>query len=272
MSDFGGEVMPKVSVVIPVYNAEKYLRECLDSIVNQTFTDIEVICVDDGSTDDSISILEEYANVDNRFVILRQNNSGPSKARNCGWDIAKSEYVAFLDADDVWHPQKLELQYNYMTNNKDIYYSCHKKIVIQSDCVNVFYQQEKEIEEVIDMKPLRLLFKHYSNGATSSFVLKNIGDVRYNVDKRRSEDYLLTLEMLFKYRGIFIDCDLSASFKETFGDDGLSRNLWKMELGDLDTFNVLRIQGYIDIFTCLFASLFSLIKYLRRYLICVMRK
>lgn len=91
---------PKVSVIIPVYNTEQYLRECLDSVVNQTLKEIEVICVDDGSTDSSLEILKEYAEKDKRFTILAQQNLHAGVARNAGLAIASGEYVHFLDSDD----------------------------------------------------------------------------------------------------------------------------------------------------------------------------
>ncbi len=263
--------MPKVSVIIPVYNAEKTLRECLDSVVKQTFNDIEIICVDDGSTDDSYNILIEYATKDSRFKIFKQINSGPSKARNLGWDVARSGFIAFLDSDDVWHDKKLELQYAYMLNNKNIYFSCHGKEVIKLKDMEEFYKSEKEINRVTQMKAHRLLFKHYSNGATSSFMLRNIDDIRFDIRKKRSEDYLLSLKILFRYSGVCIDTNLSASFKETYGDAGLSKDLWKMEKGDLDTFNILRNDGYINIITCFFCSIFSIIKYIRRYVLILFR-
>jgi len=92
--------MLKISVIIPVYNVEKYLPECLDSIIKQTFKDIEIICIDDGSTDGSLNILNEYASKDARFIILNQGNQGVSAARNNGLDIATGKYVAFIDSDD----------------------------------------------------------------------------------------------------------------------------------------------------------------------------
>lgn len=94
------EGQPKVSVIIPVYNAEKYLRECLDSVVNQTLEEIEVICVDDGSTDGSLDILYEYEEKDSRVKVLKQKNQHAGVARNAGIDIAQGEYVHFLDSDD----------------------------------------------------------------------------------------------------------------------------------------------------------------------------
>ena len=92
--------MVRVSVVIPVYNAEPYLRECLDSAIGQTFEEIEIICVDDGSTDGSREILHEYARRDGRIGVIEQGNLGASGARNRGMDIATGEYLLFLDADD----------------------------------------------------------------------------------------------------------------------------------------------------------------------------
>ena len=90
----------KISVIIPVYNSEKYIAKCLDSILCQTYKNFEVICVNDGSFDSSLSILENYKDKDGRIKIISQNNGGPSKARNTGVNNAKGKYIAFIDADD----------------------------------------------------------------------------------------------------------------------------------------------------------------------------
>ena len=100
------DYIPKVSVIIPVYNVEEYLRECLDSVVNQTLKEIEIICVDDGSTDNSLEILKEYAQKDNRITVITQNNSGSGTARNCGINIAKGDFIAFMDSDDIYPENK----------------------------------------------------------------------------------------------------------------------------------------------------------------------
>lgn len=100
--------MAQVSVIIPVYNIEAHLRQCLDSVVRQTLTDIEIICVDDGSTDASLKILTEYAARDNRFLILTQGNAGPGIARNAGMNAAKGKYLVFLDSDDWFEAVFLE--------------------------------------------------------------------------------------------------------------------------------------------------------------------
>ena len=91
---------PKVSVIIPVYNVEEYLRQCLDSVINQTLKEIEIICVDDGSTDSSLEILKEYAAKDHRITVITQQNLHAGVARNAGLAVAKGEYVHFLDSDD----------------------------------------------------------------------------------------------------------------------------------------------------------------------------
>jgi glycosyltransferase involved in cell wall biosynthesis len=100
---------PQASIIIPVYNVERYLEECLDSAVGQTLQDIEIICVNDGSTDGSRAILERYAHTDPRIIIVDKQNGGLSSARNAGLDVANGEYVIFLDSDDFQESELLEL-------------------------------------------------------------------------------------------------------------------------------------------------------------------
>ncbi len=104
--------MKKVSVIIPVYNSEEFLRQCLDSLINQTLEDIEIICVDDGSTDGSRDILEEYARGDERVRVIVQKNKYAGVARNNGMKSAEGEYLIFLDSDDFFAPDLLEKTYN----------------------------------------------------------------------------------------------------------------------------------------------------------------
>jgi len=102
----------KISVIVPVYKVEKYLRECLDSIVNQTFKDIEIICVDDCGNDGSEKILEEYCHIDNRVKIVHNSeNKGLAISRNAGMDVSSGDYIFFLDADDYILPETLEKLY-----------------------------------------------------------------------------------------------------------------------------------------------------------------
>lgn len=94
------EQTPKVSIIVPIYNVEPYLRQCLDSLVNQTYKHIEIICVDDGSVDASGVILDEYAKADNRIIVIHTVNSGVSSARNTALYIASGQYIMFVDGDD----------------------------------------------------------------------------------------------------------------------------------------------------------------------------
>ncbi len=107
----------KVSVIVPVYNAYDYLRQALDGILDQQLKEIEVICVDDGSTDHSLDILKEYQKRDERIRIVTQNNAGPGIARNTGLKRARGEYLAFLDADDFYEPTMLDAMYSEATKS-----------------------------------------------------------------------------------------------------------------------------------------------------------
>jgi|GEM_PF-128041 len=104
--------MALVSVVMPIYNAEKYLSQAIESVLNQTLKDWELILVDDGSTDKSPEICERYAENDSRIRVIHQSNGGISAARNCGLEMVKGEYLAFIDNDDVYLPDLLEENYN----------------------------------------------------------------------------------------------------------------------------------------------------------------
>lgn len=104
--------MPKISIIIPCYNVEKYLSRCLDSVIEQSFDDFEAICVNDGSTDNTQIILEEYAKRDKRIKVITQKNQSVSSSRNNGKAVALGQYIYFLDSDDFIHPQCLEIAYD----------------------------------------------------------------------------------------------------------------------------------------------------------------
>lgn len=108
--------MPAISVIVPVYNTQKFLEKCLESIINQTFKDIEIICINDGSTDNSMSILNDYSEKDSRIKIINQKNAGLSCARNTGINNAKGEYIGFVDSDDWIDLDFFEKLYNAAKN------------------------------------------------------------------------------------------------------------------------------------------------------------
>lgn len=111
--------MSKVSIIIPVYNASKFVAETIKSVVNQNFEDWELIVVDDGSTDSTSTVLEQFSN-HTKIEIISVENSGVSQARNFGYDKSKGEYIAYLDSDDVWLENNLELKVRYLEENKDL--------------------------------------------------------------------------------------------------------------------------------------------------------
>ena len=112
-----GNASDKISVIIPVYNTAPYLKRCLDSVLGSTYRNLEVICVNDGSTDESLSILEHYQELDDRIVVITQNNRGLSAARNTGMAQATGAFLSFVDSDDWVHPQMFELLRNAMADD-----------------------------------------------------------------------------------------------------------------------------------------------------------
>ena len=110
-----------VSVIVPCYNAEKYLKRAVDSLLNQTYKDIEIILINDGSVDKTQFLIEEYAEKDNRIKVVNKPNGGPSSARNKGINVAKGEYIAFVDSDDYVEPTYIEsLVLNLEQTNSDL--------------------------------------------------------------------------------------------------------------------------------------------------------
>jgi len=144
----------KISVIVPVYNTSQYLKKCLESLLNQTLKEIEIICVDDGSTDNSIDILNEYCKKDNRIKIFTQQNKGPSAARNVGIEAAKGEYIGFIDSDDWIDVDFYEKLYNSITStNSDIAiatilrtYEKTKKIRVKYDKEETYFKLEDKIK------------------------------------------------------------------------------------------------------------------------------
>lgn len=148
---------PFISIIVPVYNVEKYLHKCIDSILNQTFSNFELLLIDDGSLDNSGKICDEYANIDKRIKVYHKKNEGVSTARNLGLKIASGEWVSFIDSDDWIEPNYCSELISH-TNNSDLVYftATHhytndfKSVAIPKQCI---CQNREDIEELI------LLFK-----------------------------------------------------------------------------------------------------------------
>lgn len=127
--DTQGINIPSISIIIPVFNTRNYVTQCLESIKNQTMRNIEVLIIDDGSSDGSEDICDEFSSIDERFIVIHQNNKGLSAARNCGIEIAKGEYILFVDSDDYIKENLCEKTYKYA-------------ITHESDLIRFFYQED----------------------------------------------------------------------------------------------------------------------------------
>lgn len=160
--------MVKVSVVIPIYNVEKYLEDCLNSIVYQTLKDIEIICIDDGSTDNSLKILNRYAKNDSRIIVISQENMGHAAATNRGMDIAKGEYLYLMDSDDIIKLNALEDTYR-ISKSKNLDLLIFKSIN--------YYELENKFYET-EVYSMGNLFKKVGNNI---FTYKDIPDVLFDI-------------------------------------------------------------------------------------------
>ncbi len=148
---------PIISVVIPVFNAEKYLHKCLNSIINSTLKNIEIICVNDGSEDNSLSVLNEYKRKDSRIRVLSQNHSHAGVARNAGLAVAKGEYIHFMDADDWIDETAYEKWYQIAKScNADVCDCMHYNVDIQTNAAlpagDVIYKTRNEYLRITNLK------------------------------------------------------------------------------------------------------------------------
>jgi len=215
-----------VSVIIPTYNSAKYIAEAIDSVLAQTYENFEIITIDDGSTDNTEEMLKPYMG---KITYIRKENGGPASARNRGIEISKGEFIAFLDADDVWLPQKLEKQMNFMRNNPDIDIIC--------TAVSDYRDSENLSSGEITLLKKGYIFNQLIQGnfITASTVLLKAKCIKYgelfDEDKRliSVEDYNLWLRLSRKYKFGFLNevttkrrlhsLSLSWSFEKMFEAD-----------------------------------------------------
>lgn len=230
--------MPQVSVIIPVYKAEKYLEKCVRSVLNQTFHDLEVILVDDGSPDSSGQICEEYAKKDSRIKVIHQKNAGVAVARNVGLDLAAGEYITFVDSDDYIRPQMYEEMLKCAQNNHcDLVmcdcmkvYSDGRKVMYSHNIRGGFYNEE---QLHLEYYPHLLIMPSIEYPATISnwvCMFKNIGQrmPRYEVGIRYSEDWLFGCQMMLQVNSLYYlkgqayyiyNCSNQSSATHTFAAD-----------------------------------------------------
>ena len=188
----------KVSIIVPVYNCERYLKRCVDSILAQTFPDIEVILVDDGSPDGSGAICDEYAKRDERVVVIHKENGGVSSARNMGLDRASGQYIMFCDSDDCVSPEWVEKLYHLVSRAEVDWAFCGYQRISSEDGKAIFKRPIQGFPEIVPRKTfwqLRNIFHSLWNKIFKKEIIDKFG-IRLDERRSYSEDFLFNLEYL----------------------------------------------------------------------------
>lgn len=200
--------MPKISVIIPVYNVEQYLSKCLTSVLNQGFKDFEAILIDDGSTDHSGKICDSFATIDKRFKVLHIDNGGVSKARNAGLKVAKGEFITFMDSDDYIEPYTFEAYINAITkHNADMVKVGYFENYHDKDCKEIKAQDEKCLNTTWDLH-YNLERNHYYSFVWNLCIKRHcIGNIRFNERINWLEDHIFSYQCYFNCQKMVIaDC------------------------------------------------------------------
>jgi glycosyltransferase involved in cell wall biosynthesis len=263
----------KVSIIIPYYNRENTIIRALDSIKDQTFSDYEVILINDGSTDRSYVLVEEFIKNNNNIKInhITQKNSGPSKARNVGISNSRGKYIAFLDSDDSWEKDKLKIQVDFMERHENVsILGTEYTISLSKD--NIIKSKETGEYEKAAFK--KMLFKNFFCLPTIMVRRELFKDKEFMFDENKShaEDQLFFLNIVRKFEGGKLKQPLTKLYKMEFGQGGLSGNLEQIEKNELD--NLRRIYAgnkncnrKLSLPIYLAAQSFSIIRHIRRTLI-----
>lgn len=259
-----------ISVVMPTYNSANTVLVAIRSVLFQTYENWDMVIVDDGSKDDTFIIIYNFLqtlpkSVSNRIKLLQQENQGPSAARNLGLKLSKGKYIAFLDSDDQWNENKLEIQIKYMENDDALYL-----------CGTAF--GKKRIKHHLKYQYIsfnKLLFKNYFSTPTVLVRHEILENYKFDIKQRSAEDYKLWLQISHHYKCIYVNEVLAKnqSNKKDYGESGLSANLWKMEKGELSNFVFLYKHSMINIVIFLMCCFFSIFKFCIRLIksICFIR-
>ena len=229
----------------------------------------EVLLVDDHSDDGgrTLDLLyrlqQQYQEKVDLKVIPLKENGGPAGARNAGWDAATQPYIAFLDADDEWHPEKLDIQYKYMGENPKIAFTGHRYTLLRE---NNSPPIAFPIIEYKNINPKILLFQNCF--PTSSVMLKSNIPFRFTAEKRCAEDFYLWQQIAFAgFQIVRIEACLVQYYKALYGEEGLSGQLWNMERGELGNFVALYRSKSINGLLFIAATVFSIMKYVKRQIV-----
>ena len=254
-----------VCVVIPCYRCVVTIERALASVAGQTVLPSEVILVDDASGDDTRGLLQKLSR---RYepgwikLVFLEQNVGAASARNAGWDLATQTYVAFLDSDDAWHPEKIEIQCAYMESHPDVVLSGHGYRRLDQDGVPDWHVTQGGV------KPIRKWPLILSNKfVTPSVMLRRDVAHRFVEKQRYMEDHMLWLKIVCDGgRIVKFDAELAAIYKEPFGVAGLSSQVWLMERSDLGNYRRLYQKKCINTIQFAFLVIYSALKYVRRLL------
>lgn len=181
-----------VSIIIPCYNAEKYIAETIQSVMNQTYTNWEMIIINDGSTDNSVTILNQFLKEDNRIQLINKSNSGVSDTRNKGLEIAQGDFVTFLDADDVWYITNLEKKVNFLVSiGYDVVYSYCQLIDEYAEPIDSILKGENNLK-IADFLSLKANYNTAPSGVLfRKEVLQKIGGFDVNLSNNADQDILI---------------------------------------------------------------------------------
>lgn len=222
--------MDLVSVIVPVYNAEQFLARCLNSVLNQSYEKLEVILINDGSTDNSQKICEEFAEKDVRVKLINQENSGPSVARNKGIDLANGKYISFVDADDYLEKNMIEKMINYIEQDVELVISGYNRIFKKDDVNEI---QEINYYHIINMtfddflQRFDVLFKdYYINYLWNKLYLNEIiktNNINFNKSINWGEDLIFNIEYLNYCNEISIISNSLYNYID-FNEDSITNN------------------------------------------------
>lgn len=261
MNSLADPILAPVTAIIPCFRCADTIERAVESVFNQTIRPLELILIDDCSSDGTLEMLyclQETYPKNWIKVISLPKNCGPGAARNAGWDIAQGEYIAFLDADDTWYNQKIEIQYKWMVNHKFCDLLGHK--------CSYPHSKNKQNFKFKKIYPYRILISNPF--PTPSIMLKK--NIHYRFDQKYFflEDHLLWSEIALSTHSCYMyGGNLANIHKKPYGEGGLSKNVLKMEIGELRMYFVLYRKRYISFLTSLFFYFFSIIKFIRRIVI-----
>lgn len=263
----------KISVIIPVYNAQDSIFRCLDSVRNQTFcVDYEVIVINDGSTDASLHTIEQYKSKypDFNLIVITKLNGGVASARNRGLQRATGDYIALLDSDDAWIPEKIKLQMDVLEKNPQIDYVGSNLI---GSSVKIL---GKSINKLSPISFKLLFIKWYPQTSTVLFKRNIIDSVGYyDESMTHGEDGQYLLRICAKHTCWFMPNHLvyyGVNNKKGFGHSGLSANIKAMHKGQMQILSYALKNKLISCFYYTFCLFYEYLKYLRRIVVTVISK